>query len=306
MNRISQRFFGSVVSITVAGSLVGCATTARSNLILEDARTAYQQVIQDKTVTASAPIELRKAQDALAKAESSLASGDDTSTVDFYAGLARQRIEIAELAGKAKQAEQAVADAASQRDQILIDARTREADNQRAIAERARRQAQIQRDQAEAASRLAEQRLEHAQSAQAQTRAANIRANTAEEQLAALQAKPTARGMVLTLGDVLFNTGRAEINPGATRTLDQLARFLKENAGRSVDIEGFTDSVGSEHMNQVLSERRANRVKNALVERGVETNRISARGRGEDSPVANNQTAAGRQQNRRVEIIISN
>ena len=110
--------------------------------------------------------------------------------------------------------------------------------------------------------------------------------------------------MVLTLGDVLFDTGRAELNPGAARTLDQLAAFLKENTERTVAIEGYTDATGTEQGNQVLSERRANSVKNALTDRGIASARISARGFGEASPVASNNTAAGRQQNRRVEVVL--
>ncbi|MEP7208527.1 MAG: OmpA family protein [Casimicrobiaceae bacterium] len=110
--------------------------------------------------------------------------------------------------------------------------------------------------------------------------------------------------MVLTLGDVLFDTGRAELKPGADRTIDQLATFLRENADRTVEIEGYTDSTGADALNQVLSERRAIAVKNALADRGIAATRVSARGFGETNPVASNDSAAGRQQNRRVEVVI--
>ncbi|MDQ2778763.1 MAG: OmpA family protein, partial [Pseudomonadota bacterium] len=140
--------------------------------------------------------------------------------------------------------------------------------------------------------------------AQAQSGAAQARAAALQAQLAELQAKQTDRGMVLTLGDVLFDTGRAELKSGANRTLDQLTAFLKEHGERSVQIEGYTDSTGSEQTNQVLSERRAIAVKNALTDRGVEANRISARGMGPANPVASNGTQGGRQQNRRVEIVL--
>ena len=118
------------------------------------------------------------------------------------------------------------------------------------------------------------------------------------------KAKQTERGMVLTLGDVLFDTGRAELNAGAAHTLDQLSAFLKENPERTIEVEGYTDAVGSDQMNRTLSERRANSVKNALMDRGVASNRISARGFGEARPVASNNTSAGRQQNRRVEVVL--
>ncbi len=111
--------------------------------------------------------------------------------------------------------------------------------------------------------------------------------------------------MVLTLGDVLFDTGKAQLHAGAARTIEQLASFLKENPERTIEIEGYTDSTGSQDLNLALSERRANAVKNALTDRGIAANRISARGFGEANPVAGNETAAGRQLNRRVDIVVS-
>ena len=112
--------------------------------------------------------------------------------------------------------------------------------------------------------------------------------------------------MVLTLGDVLFDSGRAELKSGAMRTIDQLVTFLKDNPERTVNVEGYTDSVGSDNFNLGLSQRRADAVRTALTSRGVEATRIAARGYGESSPVASNDTAEGRQRNRRIEIVISN
>ncbi|HKE96113.1 MAG TPA: OmpA family protein, partial [Povalibacter sp.] len=123
--------------------------------------------------------------------------------------------------------------------------------------------------------------------------------------LADLKAKKTDRGVVLTLGDVLFDTGKATLKPGAYATIDRLAEALKEDSGRKVMIEGHTDSVGSDDYNQVLSENRARSVQAALMERGVPGDQISAVGKGEGFPVASNDNAAGRQQNRRVELIFT-
>jgi outer membrane protein OmpA-like peptidoglycan-associated protein len=109
---------------------------------------------------------------------------------------------------------------------------------------------------------------------------------------------------VLTLGDVLFDTGRAELNPGAARKLDQLAQFLNEHKERRVQIDGFTDSVGTDSYNEELSQRRADSVKSALLVRGVDPSRISTEGYGKAFPVANNVDSGGRQLNRRVEVII--
>lgn len=126
-----------------------------------------------------------------------------------------------------------------------------------------------------------------------------------QQQLAELQAKQTERGPVVTLGDVLFDTGKATLKPGADLSLDRLASYLRAHPQTKVLIEGNTDSTGTPELNQALSERRAEAVANALVGRGVSADAVRTLGRGEDYPVASNQTAAGRQQNRRVEIVFS-
>ena len=126
-----------------------------------------------------------------------------------------------------------------------------------------------------------------------------------QRQLEILQAKPTDRGLVLTLGDTLFATGKSELKSGASANLDRITAFLSEYPKRTAAIEGFTDSMGSDDMNQSLSERRANAVKNYLVNQGVSSARLTASGRGENSPIADNDSAAGRQQNRRVEVVIN-
>lgn len=294
----------ALAAVAVA-ALAACASAPSRNAALDDAKSAYGRAAGDAQVVRSAPLELRKAQQDLERAEAALRGGDDPTAVEHFAYLARQRTEVALQAAKVAQAEQAVADASLQRDRILIEARTNEAKAQRELADKARIDAEAQRRQAESARKLAEERLAAVQASQAQAASARARAKTLEEQLAELKAKPTERGMVLTLGDVLFDTGKAILNPGAARTLDQLVAFLTQNPGRTIMIEGYTDALGSDASNQVLSERRAIAVKNALIDRGIAPNRVSARGLGESNPVASNDNAAGRQQNRRVEIIIS-
>ena len=124
------------------------------------------------------------------------------------------------------------------------------------------------------------------------------------KELEELNAKETRRGLVLTLGDVLFASGKANLLPGSQRTIDKLAAFLEENPERKVLIEGHTDNIGSTTYNLDLSLRRAQAVKEALVAKGVDPERIVAQGYGEMYPVASNADAAGRQRNRRVEIVI--
>ena len=128
--------------------------------------------------------------------------------------------------------------------------------------------------------------------------------NQLRSELEALQAVNTERGMVITLGDVLFSTGKADLQPGAMSTIERLALFMEEYPAKTVLIEGYTDDVGSEAFNLGLSERRAASVKNALLAAGVSSLRISTVGYGEANPVASNLTPEGRQMNRRVEIVI--
>jgi outer membrane protein OmpA-like peptidoglycan-associated protein len=126
-----------------------------------------------------------------------------------------------------------------------------------------------------------------------------------QQQLKELEAKQTERGMVLTLGDVLFDTGKATLKPGAYATIDRLAKVLNDSRDRKVTIEGHTDSTGSDATNQSLSEQRAMAVQSALMQRGVSGSQITSVGKGESTPVASNDSASGRQQNRRVEMIFT-
>jgi OmpA-OmpF porin, OOP family len=146
---------------------------------------------------------------------------------------------------------------------------------------------------------LLEARAREADNAKAQLAAT-------QAQLAELKAKQTDRGLVVTLGDVLFDTGRATLKPGADLTLDRLATVLKNDPQSKVLIQGFTDSRGSADYNDELSQRRADAVASALVRRGVPADSVHAEGRGKEFPVATNDTPEGRQQNRRVEIVFTN
>jgi outer membrane protein OmpA-like peptidoglycan-associated protein len=127
-----------------------------------------------------------------------------------------------------------------------------------------------------------------------------------KRELAELQAKVTDRGLVVTLGDVLFASGSADLKAEATSDLRILIAFLEEHPARTVVVEGHTDSLGAQDFNRRLSQRRADAVMAYLIGRGVDTLRVSAMGKGESAPVAANHSAAGRRCNRRVEVIIAN
>lgn len=124
-------------------------------------------------------------------------------------------------------------------------------------------------------------------------------------ELLALNAQKTERGMVITLGDVLFNTDKAELKPDGTRNVQKLGEFLTKYPQNKVSVEGHTDSVGTNNYNQDLSDRRAYSVRSALTDMGVSNDRVATRGYGEEFPVASNNNAESRQLNRRVEIILS-
>lgn len=280
----------SALLIALAATLGACGTTPRNPLLVE-AETAYAKAAADPQVIRSASTDLHRAQIELQKADAAAAAGDDTSAVEHYAYLAKQRTAVALEASQINQSEQAVSRAQAERDRILINARTNEAEAR-------------SRD-AIAARKLAEERLAAAQQARQQAADADARASALEAELSQLKARKTERGMVLTLGDVLFDTGRATLKPGAMRTVDQLAQFLEKNPARRVLVEGHTDSVGSSESNRTLSQRRAEAVQMALADRRIGSSRVDVHGMGEDYPVASNDNAAGRQQNRRVEIIFS-
>jgi len=135
--------------------------------------------------------------------------------------------------------------------------------------------------------------------------AAQPQAAELDRQLEPLQTMPADHGLVLTLGDVLFTSGRADLKPGATGNLNKLVNFLARYPDRTVAIRGYTDSLGGEEYNQGLSERRANSVKVYLAAQGIDSTRLSAAGMGQSDPAAANDSAAGRQQNRRVEVIVN-
>ena len=271
--------------------LAACATPA-PNPNLEAARSAYRTAASDPEVVRSAPKELAQAQDELQRGDAAFRDGKKSETVDHYAYLARQRAQVAVEAARVARADQASTAAQNQRDRIVLASRTREAD-------RAKLDADLAKEQALAAQQQAQASLQQAQASQQ-------RADGLATQLAALQAKQTDRGMVLTLGDVLFDTGKATLKASAMRTVDDLAAFMQQHPERKVLVEGYTDSVGGTDLNLGLSQRRAEAVRDALSLRGVTADRVQVHGLGERYPVASNDNGSGRQLNRRVEVVFSN
>jgi outer membrane protein OmpA-like peptidoglycan-associated protein len=225
--------------------------------------------------------------------------------IDNLAYLAKQKIALAQEVTQRKVAEADIVNAGKERDQLRLDARTNEANAAKLSAEQATLAAQQAQSDAATAQRTAQQSQLDAANAQRQTQEAQARNAQLEAQLAELAAKKTARGTVITLGDVLFGTDLSRLTADGMRSAQKLADVLQQNPQRNVLIEGFTDSTGAADYNQGLSERRASAVRTALLGMGVARERIDMRGYGEAFPVAANDSASNRQLNRRVEIVLS-
>ena len=291
---------------------VGCASSDAQRAAktqIERAQAAYQQAQSDPHVQAYAPLRLVDAQKALQAAQE--AKGNDDKLHLGY--LAERKAQLASVTGATGNTEQSMQQLRKETAEVLLQKRDREltaarreTDIKTREAEQARRAAEARAREAEAKARELEQGRQ-TNDVEAKDRAAEqAKAAALANELASLKAQQTDRGVVLTVGDVLFAAGKAEIGPGAQRSIDKLAEFLKAYPKRNVLIEGHSDNVGNEEFNIKLSQQRADAVRDLLVTRGIALQRIRTKGYGPKFPVVDNDTAAGRQQNRRVEVVVLN
>jgi OmpA-OmpF porin, OOP family len=264
------------LGVAVTAVLAACSATPERNNDLEMARQIVPEVeTSDRAGVAAENISnARKSLDAANKLDSSKGKRAD---IDYEAQNAVTSAQIAREKIKTAIAREEMEKGTEQRQAVLIEAREREAQRSAVAADQSRQQSDN----------------------------SQRRADSLEAELANLKAQKTERGLVLILGDVMFDTAQSTLKTGAYDTLDRLASTLRDNPGRSVVIEGHTDNVGSEDNNQMLSERRARSVQSALQQRGVNGDQISVVGRGESAPIDSNESESGRRQNRRVELIFS-
>ncbi|NBD95825.1 MAG: OmpA family protein [Gammaproteobacteria bacterium] len=343
MNRIDLKF--PVVMLVAAGLLGACATTPQSVSELERAEAAVEALVSDSQVRRYAPGEMQEAETLLERAQERWREGAGRSDVLHLAQLTETQVGIARESAELSRLEARVDELSNQREVLSLEARAARAEREaqridsersraeaqaarseaermaeaarRARAEQAAREAEMERREAAQQSAMAQQEAEQqrqqrmaaemrARELEEEARRMREEAERLQEQIAELEARPTDRGLVLTLGaDVLFDLDKYQLREGAERTIDRIAEFLNEYEDRQVLVEGFTDSTGARDYNLRLSEQRAESVRDALVERGVGEDRVQTRGYGLDYPVASNETQAGRQLNRRVEVIIS-
>jgi outer membrane protein OmpA-like peptidoglycan-associated protein len=295
---MKAHFFKSAI-FAGAVLLAGCSTVPTTTATLDEARADYVAASNNPQVASYAPVEFRQASEALDRANQAAAKRESLDTIDRLAYVAKQRVATAQEVARAKSAEAEIANAGRERDRVQLEARTAEAERAKREAAAANAQVAVAQQQAQDAQ---------AQAAAAQQQAAQLAERSArlEAILVELHAQKTERGMVVTIGDVLFATDRAELNANGVATVRKLAEVMQQNPDRTVLVEGFTDSTGSTAHNQDLSERRAQAVAQALTGLGVPRERVAMRGYGEAYPVASNDNASNRQLNRRVEIVLSN
>lgn len=311
---------------------------------LEQAQKAYAESKADPQVEALAPLALADASKVLQQAEQAKDFGEMDHLAYLAERKAKIAATVAEQRAAEKQTEALTKetddmlsqkrDREAKQARLDVERKTRELEKARLAAEeqakdieKARAAAEAQRralDEAKAAAEAQARALDESRAAtQAQATAAEKakaeaeakareaeKARTEAQQLATalsdLKAEQTDRGFVITMGDVLFDTGKAALSSAANRNIDTLADFLRRYPTRNLLIEGHTDSVGSDQLNMTLSAQRAEAAKMALVAKGVGSERIFTKGYGKMYPIATNDTAEGRRQNRRVEVIVLN
>ena len=261
-----------------------CGGPPADNPLLDEATEKFDSASGDSTIVMFAPVALKEAEEELQLSRELWEAKEDKVYVDHHAYMAIQKTAIAQETAAMNAAQNEIGRAESERQQVLLEIRRSDAERAEERARLALEEAQREREAAEEARREAREL-----------------ANRVDE----LEASQTERGLVLTLGDVLFDFDEATLSPGGMRSVRELASFLDEYPERNVLIEGYTDNIGAEAYNLTLSERRADAVKDELLEQGIVQDRIQTRGYGVEYPVTSNATEAGRQQNRRVEVIIS-
>lgn len=270
---MSISFGSSITGVMVVSFAMLLAACASDPVSPESSAAVREKLVAlqgNPDLASRARMEIREAEAAVEIAEMPLAESE-AALGAHRVYMADQQVEIARARAVTRLAEDQRARLGEERGDARLDARTREADKAHADATLARS------SEAEMQRRLDE-----------------------------MKARETERGIVVTLGDVLFDSGSAQLRSNADDNLEKLTSFLTQYPDRRVQIEGHTDNVGSHTFNQELSRRRAEAVRQRLEKNGISPQRMSVSGMGLQRPVAENNTASGRQQNRRVEIIIEN
>lgn len=304
-----------VGAAALASALLGCGATPPSDELVA-ARQTYQQAAAGDAAEL-VPDQLLTAKQALDQAEAAHQDDPQSFQERSLAYIAQRKAQLTmALAGQAaakRDSEKADADYKELQDRLRKEKTAALEENQRQL-EKVRADLSAQDDKLSAASKALQQREAELKARQAlleQERAARLEAE--KKYQAALKSleeigkvKEDQRGLVITLsGSVLFTTGKTDLLPIAREKLEKVAEVLQQqDPNKKIVVEGHTDSIGTEAANMNLSQRRADAVREFLVSRGVEPDRISGVGKGESQPVADNKSPEGRANNRRVEIVV--
>ena len=327
MHSVIKIGFGLFIPVLMI--FAGCGPSQQEMMArdhLANAKAAYAQARANPNVAINAPIPLMDA----GRAVDAASQAREYDEMDHLAYLAEMKTRIAVATAEEQMAENDKKALSRETERLVAQGREREQiarmEARESNAETRESNAAARESNAEAWSRTREAQIakmeareskrgrvkggrESNAEAWSQTQKAEkatAKADKLQQEIAALKGRMTERGIVLTIGDVLFATGTATLSPLADNEINRLAAFMKKYPDRNVLIEGYTDSTGTEGTNLDLSLNRANAVSNKLVAKGISKGRIATKGFGEESPVAGNDTAAGREQNRRVDVIILN
>lgn len=325
-------FTGTTAALLVAAVTVGCATTpSEEDAELRNLRSDLEEFRSNEDLSGLVPLALADAERAVRQANAEGLSDEERA---HRIHIASKRLEIARSEAFRAQAREAIDDIENRRTELLLRASRLEVNQARREAEeammisqatleeieRARREAMSEREARETAARREREAREEAEAAQqlAQAQASEIELARREAELATeaadsmrrrleyLELRETDRGVVMTLGDVLFEPGETELQEDAMANLGDVVELLESEPDKRIRIEGHTDSTGAASANLRISELRAASVRDALVEQGVDGDRIEVVGMGEDFPIASNESEEGRRRNRRVDVILLN
>jgi outer membrane protein OmpA-like peptidoglycan-associated protein len=302
--------------------LTACQSAPKKDLALEQIRNKLYELQADKELSGYAPLALSEAERATRAAEN--ATGGDTQR-NHLLYMADRRIQIARAAAQREKMESELERLRLEHSRLLVKASQLEAEQARQEADQARMMSQAtaedaerarmeaetamtreeqSREEADQAKALAESSALAASLAKKEANLASEQAQSLRRQLENLQLRQTESGVVVTLGDVLFETGQADLKSDAVSSLSEVVDLLQSEPEKKIRIEGHTDAVGEASTNLRLSQQRADSVLRTLVDLGVDSTRVTTVGMGEDFPIATNETPEGRSKNRRVDVIL--
>ena len=288
---MSNKFSKTVLLGFVSFAISGCATMQEPTKETIALQNQYMMAEQQSYVEKYAPLEFEDAKKMIEKTKKMEKSGKSEELIEHQRYLAQKKLDTAIELAKEKRAQERVDNAALNRKDVLLAAKSKELNEAQDEAQRMSKRAKLAEREAEEARERAKE-----MSAKAKKMAAT---------LTDISATDTERGLVITMGSILFELNESELKSSSKTTVAKIADFLNQYPERDVLVEGFTDSTGSSDYNQTLSDKRAKAVTALLAGNGIDQNRLNAVGYGESYPAATNDTSLGRQKNRRVEIVVA-